>query len=117
MFKIPKLEYTAEFKELAVKRMEDGQGVAIGQPMIFLLFLGFLTSCSADPNEKGNRIFVEVQQLIETAEKQSPEERLRSLRAADKKLKSIVSSYPSANLAVQLASGQSIGRISLRNMS
>jgi len=27
MFKIPKQEYTAEFKELAVKRVKDGQGV------------------------------------------------------------------------------------------
>ncbi len=27
MFKIPKPEYTAEFKELAVKRVKDGQGV------------------------------------------------------------------------------------------
>ena len=26
MFKIPKPEYTAEFKELAVKRVKDGQG-------------------------------------------------------------------------------------------
>ena len=25
MFKIPKQEYTAEFKELAVKRVKDGQ--------------------------------------------------------------------------------------------
>lgn len=27
MFKIPKQEYTAEFKELAVKRVKSGQGV------------------------------------------------------------------------------------------
>ena len=27
MFKIPKQEYTAEFKELVVKRVKDGQGV------------------------------------------------------------------------------------------
>ena len=27
MFKIPKPEYTAEFKELAVKRVKDGQGI------------------------------------------------------------------------------------------
>ena len=27
MFKIPKPEYTAEFKELAVKRVRDGQGI------------------------------------------------------------------------------------------
>jgi hypothetical protein len=26
MFKIPKPEYTVEFKELAVKRVKDGQG-------------------------------------------------------------------------------------------
>ncbi len=28
MFKIPKQEYTAEFKELAVKRVRAGQGIA-----------------------------------------------------------------------------------------
>jgi transposase len=28
MFKIPKPEYTVEFKELAVKRVKDGQGIA-----------------------------------------------------------------------------------------
>ncbi len=28
MFKMPKPEYTAEFKELAVKRVKDGQGIA-----------------------------------------------------------------------------------------
>ena len=28
MFKIPKQEYTAEFKELAVKRVNSGQGLA-----------------------------------------------------------------------------------------
>ena len=28
MFKIPKPEYTAEFKEVAVKRVKDGQGIA-----------------------------------------------------------------------------------------
>ena len=28
MFKIPKQEYTAEFKELAVKRVKTGQGIA-----------------------------------------------------------------------------------------
>lgn len=27
MFKIPKQEYTAKFKDLAVKRVKDGQGV------------------------------------------------------------------------------------------
>lgn len=27
MFKMPKPEYTAEFKELAVKRVKDGQGI------------------------------------------------------------------------------------------
>jgi len=28
MFKIPKQEYTAEFKELAVKRAQGGEGIA-----------------------------------------------------------------------------------------
>ena len=29
MFKIPKQEYTAEFKELAVKRVRSGQSIAV----------------------------------------------------------------------------------------
>jgi len=29
MFKIPKQEYTAEFKELAVKRVKSGQGIGV----------------------------------------------------------------------------------------
>ena len=29
MFKIPKQEYTAEFKELAVKRVKSGQSIAV----------------------------------------------------------------------------------------
>ena len=29
MFKIPKQEYTAEFKELAVKRVKGGQSIAV----------------------------------------------------------------------------------------
>ena len=29
MFKIPKQEYTAEFKELAVKRVKGGQGIGV----------------------------------------------------------------------------------------
>ena len=29
MFKIPKQEYTAEFKDLAVKRVKSGQGIGV----------------------------------------------------------------------------------------
>ena len=29
MFKIPKQEYTAEFKDLAVKRVKGGQSIAV----------------------------------------------------------------------------------------
>ncbi len=32
MFKIPKQEYTAEFKELAVKRVQGGDGIAKAAP-------------------------------------------------------------------------------------
>jgi tetratricopeptide (TPR) repeat protein len=74
---------------------------------------GAVVSCSSDPNEQANRLFVEAQQMIEAAGKQGPEERLRTLRAAKEKLETIIGKYPSANLAVQLVSGQSVGRISL----
>ncbi len=76
-----------------------------------------LVSCSGDPNENANKLFVEVQKLIEKAEKQNPEEKLQSLLAAEEKLKAIVAKYPAANLAVQLASGQSIGKISSKSVA
>jgi tetratricopeptide (TPR) repeat protein len=76
-----------------------------------------IAGCSADPNEQANKLFVEAQRLVETAERQKPEEAVRSLSSAEEKLKAIVARYPSANLAVQLASGQSVGNISLRSVA
>ena len=84
---------------------------------LYLLFAVLVASCSPDANEQANKLFVEAQQLIENAGKQAPEERVRSLRSAEDKLKAIVANYPTANLAVQLASGQSVGTVSLKSVS
>lgn len=86
------------------------------QAVIIGVFALVLVSCSGDPNEQANKLFVEAQQLIERAEKQGPEEQLQTLLSAEEKLKTIVIKYPAANLAVQLSSGQNIGNISLKGM-
>ena len=83
-----------------------------------LLTLLVLTSCSRDPNAEANKLFVEAQQLLEKADKQDrPADKLVSLREAEEHLKSIVTNYPSSNLAVQLSSGQSVGKISLQTVA
>src|SRR5438132_1363343 len=82
---------------------------------VLLLSATLLPGCSPDPNTAANKLFVEAQQLIEIAEKQPrAASKLPLLREAEARLKSIITKYPSANLSVQLASGQSIGTISLK---
>lgn len=94
-----------------------GKGGIMSRIIISVVLAFVLLSCSGDPNEHANKLFVEAQQLIEKADKQRPDKRLQALYAADEMLKTIVAKYPSANLAVQLASGQSIGKISLAAVS
>ncbi len=75
-------------------------------------------SCSVDPNEQANKLFVDAQKLIDKSKQESTsEERLRTLQAAHEKLNTIVREHPGANLAVQLTSGQAIGEISLKALS
>ncbi len=84
---------------------------------VAILAIGTLVqgACTTDPNEAANKLFVEAQQSTEKAEKQSkPADKLALFSDAEQRLKTIVSKYPSANLAVQLASGQSVGVISLK---
>jgi hypothetical protein len=77
-----------------------------------------LAACSTDPNEAANKLFIEAQQVIEKAGKQQKAaDKLPLLRDAEERLKAIVSKYPAANLAVQLASGQSVGIISLKSVA
>lgn len=77
----------------------------------------WLMSCSRDPNEEANKLFVEAQQLIASSEGKAATERLRALRSANGNLKAIVEKFPSSQLAVQLVSGQSVGKISLKYVS
>jgi tetratricopeptide (TPR) repeat protein len=85
--------------------------------LLIAMVLGLSNSCSAGPNGQANKLFVEAQQLLEKAERQKLAEKIPTLREAEDRLKSIVSQYPSANLAIQLASGQSVGTVSLQNVS
>jgi tetratricopeptide (TPR) repeat protein len=82
--------------------------------MIVLALL--LGSCSKDPNEQANKLFVEAQQQVQQSKSQEPEERLKTLRMASEKLNAIVTKYPGTNLAVQLISGQAVGEISIKNV-
>jgi hypothetical protein len=92
-------------------------GDCMRHALIGLLTALAIASCSPDPNEQANKLFVQAQQLIEKAQQQKPDERLATLQAAEQQLKAIVTKYPAANLAVQLASGQSVGTVSLKGMS
>ena len=85
--------------------------------LLIAIVFGWSNACSAGPNEEANKLFVEAQQLLEKAARQKSAEKIPTLREAEDRLKSIVSQYPSANLAVQLASGQSVGKVSRQNVS
>jgi tetratricopeptide (TPR) repeat protein len=76
-----------------------------------------LVSCSTDPNEAANKLFVEAQQLVEKADKLTGKDRLRALVSAKEKLATVIEKYPSSTLAVQLASGQTIGKLSRKDLS
>jgi tetratricopeptide (TPR) repeat protein len=85
---------------------------------LLAVVLLLVTGCKKDANEEANKLFVQAQQLLEKAEKQQrPADKLPILHDAEDHLKSIVSEYPSANLAVQLASGQSVGQISFKGVA
>ena len=68
----------------------------------------------ADDAGQANRLMVEAVQLVQAAERE-PSSAAKSalLRAALGKLLEIVERYPSTDLAVQLATGQRVGSISL----
>src|SRR6056297_2199799 len=76
------------------------------------------TSAVADANAKANELFVEAVQLWKQAEavegwgQQDVEARLTLIEQVDAKLDSIVSDYPSSNLAVQLMVGD-VGPVSI----
>src|SRR6056297_1303290 len=76
------------------------------------------TSAVADANAKANELFVEAVQLWKQAEavegwgQQDVEAKLTLIEQVDAKLDSIVSEYPSSNLAVQLMVGD-VGPVSI----
>ncbi|MBL4757307.1 MAG: WD40 repeat domain-containing protein [Rhizobiales bacterium] len=85
--------------------------------ILAIVFSLFLVSCSEDPNEAANRMFVETQKLVSEATVKPREQALVDLYAAIDSLNRIVDEYPSSNLAVQISSGQSIGTISISSIS
>lgn len=85
--------------------------------IITAVFVLVLAGCSGDPNEQANKLFIEAQQLIEKSQKQNADEQVTTLSIAQEKLNVIVAKYPAANLAVQLASGQNVGTISLKSVT
>ena len=68
----------------------------------------------ADDAAQANRLMVEAVRHIEAAKTApSDAERARRLRSAHDRLTEIVQRFPSTELAVQLATGQQIGSVSL----
>ena len=83
-----------------------------------IIAIALLTaSCSEDPNEAANKMFVEVQRQVSGVKGLQKEKALEELRAATKMLNQIVDRYPSSDVAVKIISGQSIGKISLDSLA
>ena len=77
----------------------------------FLIAAG--TSCThADDNAATNKLFVEVVQMVKKAAAAPPTEAIGLYEQALQNLDRIVATYPGSTLAVQIASGQSIGQVS-----
>jgi signal peptidase I len=66
-----------------------------------------------DPNERANALFIDATKLLKgAASAQTDEAAVSMYREGLTKLDTIVTKYPTSNLAVQLASGQQIGDFS-----
>lgn len=76
-----------------------------------------LTSCSQDDSESANRLFVEAVSLISSADGAAAEGKVRLLEEAQVTLETIITGYPTTDLAVELASGQAIGEVSLSTIA
>ena len=73
---------------------------------------------SADDTAQANKLFVDAVKLINTAaSKQTPAEQLPFLEESLTKLNQIMENHPSTDLAVKLITGQSIGAISLGELT
>ena len=63
-------------------------------------------------SKRADNLFSEVRALVALAKEQGPDYKLQKLLAAEDKLKSIAGEAPGADLALQLASGQTVAGIS-----
>ena len=73
---------------------------------------------SADDPAQANKLFVEAVKLIRDASaKQAPDEQLPLLEESLAKLNEIIEKHPSTDLAVKLITGQSVGIISLPELT
>ena len=71
-------------------------------------------TAAADDASQANRLMVEAIKAMEAAEREpSAEGKYNLLKQAFDKLKEIVERYPSTDLAVKLATGQRVGKVSL----
>jgi hypothetical protein len=84
-------------------------GVLLG--VVFSLLVAEVTWVAADDNTAANKIFVETVQLLNQAASAQRSEAIKLYEKALHNLDCIVANYPSSNLAVQLISGQAIGKI------
>jgi signal peptidase I len=78
--------------------------------IIFLLVLILLGCAKEDANEGANALFVQAAKLLRDAASAGSDKTASSIyRDAIAKLDSIVTKYPTSNLAVQIVSGQQVG--------
>jgi tetratricopeptide (TPR) repeat protein len=80
--------------------------------MIALLIVATAGSVTANDNEAANKLFVDAVQMLKKAEAAQPSEAVKLYEEVLKRLDAIVEDFPGSNVAVQLATGQSIGEIS-----
>ena len=82
-----------------------------------MAYLLALSACLS-PDERANKLMVEVVQLIQAAEGEpSAQKKLELLMQARSNLQTIVDNYPSTDLAVKLISEQPIGNVSLASVN
>ena len=83
--------------------------------VVFALVFLFLTwPVLADDTGEANKLMVEAMKLVGAVDLEpSAEKKFNLLREAHDRLTEIIERYPSTDLAVKLATGQRIGKVSL----
>ena len=98
--------------KLLYRWSDQGLRITVAVVIIFGLIGTGITV--ADDAGQANRLMVEAIQAVEAAEREpSAEGKYNLLTRAFDKLKEIVERYPSTDLAVKLATGQRVGKVSL----